>query len=60
MCSRDLFAQEVDLMLQVLQLQAGFMVSRGAGFQQGNLPFNDLQLPLRFHCWIQRRLLANL
>jgi hypothetical protein len=29
------------------------MVGAGAGFQQGNLPFNHFQLPLRFHCWIQ-------
>jgi hypothetical protein len=35
-------------------LQAGFMVSGGAGLQQGNLPFYDFQLPLRFHCWIQK------
>ena len=28
----DLFAQKIDLMLQVLQLQAGFMVSAGARF----------------------------
>jgi hypothetical protein len=56
----DLFTEKVNLMLEVLQLQSGFMVSGGAGFQQGNLPFNDFQLPLRFHCWIQRRLLANL
>jgi hypothetical protein len=28
-------------MLQMLQLQTGFMVSAGTRFKLGNLPFND-------------------
>ncbi len=38
----DLLAQKIDLVLQVLQLEACFMVSAGARFKLGNLPFDDL------------------
>ncbi len=38
----DLFAKKIDLVLQVLQLEACFMVSAGARFKLGNLPFDDL------------------
>jgi len=37
----DLFAKKIDLVLQVFQLQACFVVSAGARFKLGNLPFND-------------------
>jgi hypothetical protein len=38
----DLLAQEVDLMLQVLELETGFLVSAGARFQLRHLLLNYL------------------
>ena len=49
----DLLAQEIDLVLQVLELQARILVSAGARLQQRHLFFDDFQLPLRFDCWVQ-------
>jgi len=48
----DLFAQKIDLVLEVLELKASFLVSIGARFQLRYLLLDYLQLPLRFYGWI--------
>jgi hypothetical protein len=48
----DLFAQKVDLVLKVFELETSFLVSAGARLQLRYLLLDYLQLPLCFYGWI--------
>jgi hypothetical protein len=50
----DLLAQEVDLVLEVLEFETGLLVSAGARFELGHLLFDHFQLALRFDCWVHK------
>jgi len=49
----DLFPQKVDLVLEMFELEMGFVVLAGPGLKLDDLLLNGFQLPLRFNCWIQ-------
>jgi len=56
----DLFPQKVDLVLEMFELEMGFVVLAGPGLKLDDLLLNGFQLPLRFNCWIQEnQLLSN-
>ncbi len=55
----NLLAQKSDLVLQMRELKACFLVSTGFSFKLRDLSGNRFQLPLRFDDWVQKQLLAT-